>query len=866
MRRNRLWLCTVASGALLLPVGILAGLTPAGAASAPDPLQTTVQGVESAAAAAVQTTVPDEAATAPATSSGAATADSTAPLAGLPISLSAPITALANEIGATSLPAQDETSGTNTTTQTSPAANVDAPINACSFSIGLAADATSSCSTTAVGVNQTGGIGSVNVPVTAQDNAIGLVNQMASALGLTTGQSSSSTTQDGAVNVFLPVTVCSVNVGLVGSAASDCNGSGTHGATTQHGVVDAAAPVTVCDVVAEIDGNGSANCPQEPDTVSQSGQAADVDTPATACGVVAAVDGTATGACMPDAGFPEVNGLPTNSVSQSAPVDGVAPVNACSVVVAVDGTASNSCEPAHVLSTSSGSVPVTAPVTACAVTGAVDGTADGSCAGAGSGSVPIGSPGGPGTGVSAPVTICGIEAAVSGSADASCPEPTATPTNSPSAPGSSSGTSSPTTVPVSLASLAPAVASATASTGAPTGGSSLASTGAQLALEFLIGAGAVVLGAAISRLSRRRAARCCRARSSGVGQVSTTTRGASLAPERTDRGKEGSMSDHRHDTNGVITDLEDVFSLWQRRTGKFAAVATTRPRHGLRDSVSVDEHDDRTAATLRAVTARGVWPARRRLSARAGLPLGGFWQARLRRAGFARGRREGVKREDAAVVPFPTVAMDHARQRAIAAASGVAAAALVVAGLSFGPGRHGGSGSPSIAAEDPGVAMKTPPGTEGAAESSQHPSGTDGAVARAITAGALGNRTSTRAVLTAELPGGTALGPAAVPGPAGGSSALAIPASASSGAGTVGPVTATGPSPTARPASPTSAGSTSTRADASSGVGNAVTNIDNSVTTTANQLASTVPATAPVGGAVNGIGATVHALGQVLGA
>jgi len=190
MRRNRLWLCTVASGALLLPVGILAGLTPAGAASAPDPLQTTVQDVESAAAAAVQTTVPDEAATAPATSSGAATADSTAPLAGLPISLSAPITALANEIGATSLPAQDETSGTNTTTQTSPAANVDAPINACSFSIGLAADATSSCSTTAVGVNQTGGIGSVNVPVTAQDNAIGLVNQMASALGLTTGQSS----------------------------------------------------------------------------------------------------------------------------------------------------------------------------------------------------------------------------------------------------------------------------------------------------------------------------------------------------------------------------------------------------------------------------------------------------------------------------------------------------------------------------------------------------------------------------------------------------------------------------------------------------------------------------------------------------
>jgi hypothetical protein len=325
------------------------------------------------------------------------------------------------------------------------------------------------------------------------------------------------------------------------------------------------------------------------------------------------------------------------------------------------------------------------------------------------------------------------------------------------------------------------------------------------------------------------------------------------------------MSDHRHDTNGVITDLEDVFSVWQRRTGKFAAVATTRPRHGLRDSVSVDEHDDRTGGDVAGGDGTRVGARADDLALEQVFLSEGFGRPVSARR-IVRGRREGVKREDAAAVPFPTVAMDHARQRAIAAVSGVAAAALVVAGLSFGPGRHGGSGSPSIAAEDPDVAMKTPPGTEGAAESSQHPSGTDGAVARAITAGALGNRASTRAVLTAELPGGTALGPAAVPGPAAGSSALAIPASASSGAGTVGPVTATGPSPTARPASPTSAGSTSTRADASSGVGNAVTNIDNSVTTTANQLASTVPATAPVGGAVNGIGATVHALGQVLGA
>ena len=58
--------------------------------------------------------------------------------------------------------------------------------------------------------------------------------------------------------------------------------------------------------------------------------------------------------CMPDAGFPLVNDLPTDTVSQSAPVDGVIPVNACSVVVAVAGTASNSCEPTHLATTPTG--------------------------------------------------------------------------------------------------------------------------------------------------------------------------------------------------------------------------------------------------------------------------------------------------------------------------------------------------------------------------------------------------------------------------------------------------------------------------------------------------------------------------------
>ena len=95
-------------------------------------------------------------------------------------------------------------------------ANADAPVNACSLSVGLVADASSSCSTTSVGTNEPGGLADANVPITAQDNAIGLLNEAAAALGLTSGQSSASTSQDGDVNADAPVSICSVNVGLVG--------------------------------------------------------------------------------------------------------------------------------------------------------------------------------------------------------------------------------------------------------------------------------------------------------------------------------------------------------------------------------------------------------------------------------------------------------------------------------------------------------------------------------------------------------------------------------------------------------------------------------------------------------------------------
>ena len=123
-------------------------------------------------------------------------------------------------------------------------------------------------------------------------------------LGLTTGQSAASTTQNGAVNANVPVSLCAINVGLAGTTSSDCNLTGTKAAVAQQGIVDANVPVTVCDVIVEIDGSSNANRPREPNAVSQHGQLADVYVPATACGIIAAVYGTATVMCTPERASP----------------------------------------------------------------------------------------------------------------------------------------------------------------------------------------------------------------------------------------------------------------------------------------------------------------------------------------------------------------------------------------------------------------------------------------------------------------------------------------------------------------------------------------------------------------------------------
>jgi hypothetical protein len=455
-------------GGVILAASLFAGLAPTGAGAASSSL------IKSTTLAASPKSTP------------AVTNTGTSPLApleALPINIALPISLLHNVIAGTLAPDLDSTSGSNTTTQKSPLANVSAPVNLCSVSAGILADAASSCSTTSVGITQLGAIGNVNVPITAQDNAVGLLGMAASALGLNTTTSSASTTQNGAINAAVPVTLCSINVGLVGNTASACNTAGSNGVTTQSGVIDANVPVTVCSVIVEIADDSTASCPQNADTVHQSGELADLDVPAGVCGVIVEIDGTGKGDCMPVAGTPTVNGLPVDGLTQSAPIDGVLPINACSIVIAIAGTASNQCEPAHIAASQTGTAPINVPVTACAIAAAVQGTATGTCTGAGSTGLPIGLPGTPGTGVSLPITLCGIEAALGGGAAGTCPQPAATVASTP-----------PTTLPIvsTLATVKPAAK-------AP----ALAFTGAPLVLELVIGLMALLAGWGMTLLSRR---------------------------------------------------------------------------------------------------------------------------------------------------------------------------------------------------------------------------------------------------------------------------------------------------------------------------------------------------------------------------
>jgi hypothetical protein len=432
-----------------------------------------------------------------------------APLANLPASIVLPITALGNEIGSTGLPIQDATTGSSTTTQSSPVANVSAPIDVCSVSAGVLAPAGSSCSTTSVGTDQHGAIANVNVPITAESNAVGLLGQSASALGAGTS-TNTSTTQSGAVNAFVPVTACAINVGVIGGTSSACDDAGSNGVSSQTGAVDATVPVTVCDVIVEIIGNATSGCPTDPSQITQTGQVADLSVPVAVCGVVAEVDGDAAGQCLPGSSTPLVGGLPNTAVTQSALIDGVLPVNACSILIAVDGSASNQCEPAQGTPSQLGDVPINVPATVCAAAVAVKGTATATCTGGTAPALPTLSTSS--LSLTLPITLCGGQAALSGTASATCPSaPATTSTNNGTTGTVVSTSANGDTIPVDLTAVTPAAPSTVATTppsstiGAPMGtGGPLAFTGATLSTELAIGLSALAAGLCLIFMVRRR--------------------------------------------------------------------------------------------------------------------------------------------------------------------------------------------------------------------------------------------------------------------------------------------------------------------------------------------------------------------------
>jgi hypothetical protein len=207
-----------------------------------------------------------------------------------------------------------------------------------------------------------------------------------------------------------------------------------------------------------------------------------------------------------------------------------------------------------------------------------------------------------------------------------------------------------------------------------------------------------------------------------------------------------------------------------------------------------------------------------------------------------------LRLEDAVVAMLPTVPRESSRHRAIAAASGVAAAALVVAGLVSGSATQGRR---DIAAQGSGASVES---THGGSHTS------------------VGGGSGSATALSSGRAGGS-VAQAARSGPSGTSPAFLAAAPAQAGrSGPPPAVTVVVPPGTtvtvgSSPAGPQSGspdsgagGSTGPPAPAPPGSGSPTA----PVTTTANQVASSVTSVAPVTSALGGVGATVIGLGQNL--
>ena len=210
---------------------------------------------------------------------------------------------------------------------------------------------------------------------------------------------------------------------------------------------------------------------------------------------------------------------------------------------------------------------------------------------------------------------------------------------------------------------------------------------------------------------------------------------------------------------------------------------------------------------------------------------------------------ELVGRDDAVVIPLhPT--RESTRYRAIAAVSGVAAAALVVAGVASGGGH---AGRPTVSAQGERVSAQPRQASGG---SSPAPLITSGAAPATTVAqnGSTAAAPSTNsggptgvAVSTASLVVEATPGVAPAPPPAGGSSS----AGGTGGGGG-------SPAPTSPPAP------TDPLAPVVSGVGSAVSGLGTTVTNTVNQLGNALPPIAPVTAVLGGAGTTLSSIGHAL--
>ncbi|MGO8824560.1 MAG: hypothetical protein ACLQU9_04900 [Acidimicrobiales bacterium] len=295
------------------------------------------------------------------------------------------------------------------------------------------------------------------------------------------------------------------------------------------------------------------------------------------------------------------------------------------------------------------------------------------------------------------------------------------------------------------------------------------------------------------------------------------------------------MSDQKK--SGVITSLEEVF-LSREFGREFQPVPV--------------QHD-----SIGGVTEEGIRPSQLEqvfLSEDFGKPrVQGVAPPEAAEAG-----RIGAGRQAGTVLAFAP--RESTRYRAVAAVSGIAAAALVVAGVTSGGGR---TGPPALSALGHRVAAAAQ-GVGGTGTGSANPPGTGtapaaggvaspaqgGSVQLADTAGA-----ESQVELQAGTPGATLVSSPASPAAAPVSTPPA-PVSPGTGADASAPA----------PVSPTGPGAGDLISPSAAMIGNTVTALNNTVTTTAGQLGSAVSTLDPVTGAVGGVGATVSAFGQSLAA